>query len=83
MTTRDISDTNLITYLRAKGFPETSRPKLIGKSVTFFFEDSPKLQNEIEAYLNKETLIEPTSLFDTLRVVRTLIVEIRKTGGDR
>jgi hypothetical protein len=79
MGTRDISDTNLATYLRAKGFREISRPKLIKNAVTFFFEDSPKLTNEIEAFFNQETLVEPISLFETLRVVRSLVFEIKKT----
>lgn len=84
MTARYLTDTNLVTYLRAKGFPETDRPKLIKKSVTFFFEDTPKLNNEVEAFFNRETTIEPTSLFETLRVVRSLIIEIKRglnTGG--
>lgn len=85
MATRPIKDTKLVTYLRAKQFPETERPKLIKNSVTFFFEETPELRNEIEAFLNQETTVEPIALLETLHIVRSLIAEFKKgmkIGGD-
>jgi len=84
MPTRNITDANLVAYLKAKGFQETARPKLINNAVTFFFEDSSQLINEVEGFFNRETTVEPLALCESLRVIKALIGDIRRNlrGGN-
>lgn len=84
---RNIEEANLVAYLRAKGFQETSNPKLIKNSVTFFFEDTPELNKEINAFFGRKTTIEPLSMTESLRITKAQIVDIkvrerRGGGGD-
>lgn len=85
MSTRSITEVNLVAYLKAKGFQETSRPKLVNNVVTFFFEDSPELINEIGAFFSREATVEPLAMCEALRVLKVLIGDIRRnlrSGGD-
>jgi hypothetical protein len=87
MYSRIITEAPLAAYLRTKGFPETSRPKLIKNTVSLFFEDSPKLQEEIEIFFNREGVVEPLALIEALSVLRALIGDIKRNrrvniGGD-
>ena len=85
MSARSITEANLVAYLKAKGFQEVSRPKLVGNVVTFFFGDSPKLTNEIGAFFSREGTIEPLAMCEALRVLKAFIWDIRrnqKSGGD-
>ena len=50
MSTRNLTEINLVAYLRIKGFRETQSPRYARPVVTFYFEDSPELQKEIDAY---------------------------------
>lgn len=73
-----------MAYLRAKGFQETARPKLIRNVVTFFYEDTPKLKDEIGAYFSHEATVDPLAILEALRVLKALIGELRrneKAGG--
>ena len=85
MSARSVSETILVAYLRAKGYKETSRPRLIGGTVNFFFEDSPKLNQEIEAYFTREGTVEPMAMQENLNLLKGLITDLRRnprTGGD-
>lgn len=87
MKSRPVSNTQLVAHLRAKRiFRESQYPKLIGTAVTFFFEDTPELDHEIQAFFNREALVEPSAMCESLRVIRSMIMEFKrasKTGGDR
>jgi hypothetical protein len=85
MSARSVSETVLVAYLRAKGYKETSRPKLVGSTVCFFFEDSPKLRQEIDVYFTREGIVEPMAMQENLNLLKGLITDIRRnprTGGD-
>lgn len=82
---RTITEANLVAYLRAKGFQETTHPKLVKNSVTFFFEDSPSLNDEIDTFFSRKTTIEPLAMTESLRVTKAQIVDLkvrgRRSGG--
>jgi hypothetical protein len=86
MSTRNVSDVNLVAYLKTKGFRETVRPKLTDNVVTFYFENSPKLSEEIDAYFNREGMVEPMAMCESLRLLKGLIGDIRRNqrsqGGE-
>lgn len=84
MSTRNVSDVNLVAYLKTKGFRETARPKLTDQVVTFYFEESPKLSEEIDTYFNREGIVEAMAMCETLRLLKGLIGDIRRnprSGG--
>ena len=84
MPTRSITEANLVAYLKARGFQETTRPKLVNNVVTFFFEDSPELINEIGAFFSREATVEPLAICESLRIIKALIGDIRRnqrSGG--
>ena len=54
MLPRNVSETNLVAYLKCKGYKEVSPPRLVDNTVVFFFEDTPQLSKEIQAYFNRE-----------------------------
>lgn len=76
---RNITEANLVAYLKAKGFQEsTTRPKVIRNTVTFFFEESPELTQEIDAFFRHGTTIEPLAMAESLRLVKSQIVDIKR-----
>jgi hypothetical protein len=84
MSTRNVTEATLAAYLKVKGFKEIAQPKLFKNSVTFFFEDSPQLTKEIEAFFGHETLAEPLAMAESIRLTKSLIVDMRrnqKSGG--
>jgi hypothetical protein len=84
MSTRNITDVNLVAYLKCKGYKETARPKLTDQVVTFYFEPSQKLSEEIDAYFSREGVVEPMAMAEALRLLKGQIGDIRrnqKFGG--
>ena len=84
MSSRRVSDVNLVAYLKCKGFRETARPKFTDPVVTFYFEASPKLSEEIDAYFSREAMVEPMAMCEALRLLKGQIGDIRRNqrGGD-
>jgi hypothetical protein len=86
MSTRIITEVNLVAHLRAKGFQEPNRPQIIRNVVNFTFEETPELIKEIGDYFNHDATADPLALVEALRVLKALVGELRrneKTGGDR
>ena len=82
--TRNITEVNLVAYLKCKGYKETSRPKFTDPVVTFYFEESPKLSEEIDTYFNREGMVEAMAMCEALRLLKGLIGDIRRnprSGG--
>jgi hypothetical protein len=78
MSTRNVTEINLVAYLRIKGFGEIDRPHFTRPVVTFYFEDSPELQKEIDAYYGRKVLVEPTAMSEALRLLRSQILDVKK-----
>ncbi len=78
MSTRHVTEINLVAYLRIKGFRETDSPHFTRPVVSFYFEDTPELQKEIDAYYGKKVLVEPTAMAEALRLLRSQILDVKK-----
>lgn len=84
MSARTVTDLNLVAYLKTKGYRDSSPPKLIDNVVTFYFEDSQKLDEEIRTYFNREGMVEAMAMCEALRLLKGLIGDIRRnprSGG--
>lgn len=83
MSSRRVSDVNLVAYLKCKGYREVSRPKFTDPVVTFYFEASPKLSEDIDAYFSRDTMVEPMAMCEALRLLKGQIGDIRRNqkGG--
>lgn len=79
---RSITEATLVAYLKAKGFQETSPPKLVKNSVTFFFEDSLQLNQEIDNFFSHKTLAEPLTMAECLRLTKAQIIDIKRHVRD-
>ena len=78
MPTRNVTEINLVAWLRINGFRETAKPRFTRPFVTFHFEDSPELQKEIENYYGKKVLVEPMALSEALRLIKSQILDVKK-----
>jgi hypothetical protein len=81
MSSRKISDVNLVAYLKCRGYKEVSRPKFTDPVVTFYFQASPELQKAIDAYFARECLVEPMAMCEALRLLKGQIGDIRRNEG--
>jgi hypothetical protein len=67
------TETNLAAVLIAVGFRLEASEANQYRKVSFAFEDSPELRDTVQGYFLRELQVEPQSVFDALRFIRSSI----------
>lgn len=68
------SDLGLSASLATQGYQMVGGGKMEGsQKLLFFFPDSAKLRNTVEAYYSSQLLIEPQKFMATLKLFKNLI----------
>jgi hypothetical protein len=82
MDSRKIYDINLVAYLLAKGFTESSLPKKEkDHQFYFYFKDTPELQEEIDNYYCSQPLVSAPAYAYHLKRLRVLLSEMKEIKG--
>ena len=69
---RPLTDLNLCTYLVTVNF-KIERTSTEGKSMVFYFEDTPELEEAVLNFYNRRSQVDALSLFSNFRALKSLI----------
>ena len=78
---REIVEFNLAAYLLVAGFKQISPPTLVNNSITFYFEDTTELSKAVTAFFMREAQIDPLSMAESVRKVKAIISNLKKSQG--
>jgi hypothetical protein len=79
------SDLFLVTYLTLKRFTLLRKPytKLNNtRYVIFAFEKTEELKQAVDEFMNRKVMVEPMSLLETYRTVKTLAWDGKKAAEE-
>ena len=68
-------DINMASVLTSLGFDLLDFDNTDKKNCIFSFEETPRLKSVINMFWNKKLMIEPTSFFAQLRLLRSRIFD--------
>ncbi len=68
---KELSDIALVSYLACQDH-KIKKIKKAGEKSWFIFEDTPELEKDIMAFLNREATVDPLRFSETLRNLKSL-----------
>jgi hypothetical protein len=86
-TDRSINDVLLVAYLTVAGFKQKYHPFQAGNFMQFIYERTPELEEQIEKFYLRETLVDALTVLEAFRTTKAWASEVKKNkfkrGGDR
>jgi len=76
-----VNDIALVSYLQTIGYKQTKDPTVVGHNVHYLYNDTDELRKEIEDFYNHRAQVDPLSLLETFRTIKTTTMELKKLGG--
>jgi hypothetical protein len=76
-----VNDIALVSYLQTIGYKQIKDPTVVGHNVHYLYNDTAELRKEIEDFYNHRAKVDPLSLLETFRTIKTTTMELKKLGG--
>jgi hypothetical protein len=77
------SDLFVVAYLFLKGFAFSRPPYLKKTLIIYTFEKTPELEKTCQEFFNRTALVEPLSLLERYRTMKTQAWETKRRLSDR
>ena len=76
-----VNDIALVSYLQTIGYKQIQDPTVVGHNVHYLYNDTDELRKEIEGFYNHRAQVDPLSLLETFRTIKTTTMELKKLKG--
>jgi len=78
MEARTLTDLSCAAYLMTLGYRELKPPEFKGRTLLFYFEASPKIDQEINDFYEGKAKTDPLAFADHLTTLRASLRDLRE-----